>query len=73
MTHSVNYVFNLVKYFDFKLSHASYTNLNSKSNNLLDVETYIKNNNYDHTIERIFYPELVKQCSNLTGWPENFS
>lgn len=64
--HSLNYIRILVKYFDFKITNYSYL----KNNDLKKAEKIIiKSKNIDELGE-LFYPPELKQCSNLSEFPE---
>jgi hypothetical protein len=68
--HSANYIYYLVKYFDFKVTHSYYSKeLDSKDS---DINIIIKNSNNINQIEQLFYPPILKQCSELTNFPPNF-
>jgi hypothetical protein len=68
IAHSVNYIYNLVKYFDFDITHISYSSMKDLS----EVKTYIKNHKYDHNIEELFFPPNLVQCCNLSKFPLYF-
>ena len=65
--HSLNYIFYLVKYFDFKVTDFSYANPEIK-----DYNKQIRNAKSPNELGIIFYPPILKQCSDLTGFPKNF-
>jgi hypothetical protein len=72
--HSMTYVYALVKYFNFEITHAHNIN-NSKEMNLIETTKYIKNMNIcDHFIlESIFFPLYILQCVDLSIFPKNFA
>jgi len=65
--HSVNYVYILVKYFGFKITHSSYMKYDTKKS----TEIIKKAKNSD-SIEVLFYPIKLIQCSNLSNFPSMF-
>ena len=66
--HSCNYLYFLVKYCDFKITHTSYQKIPSeKLHNIIK-----ESNNYTELIKYMSPQEFV-QCSNLTGFPEQFA
>lgn len=67
MIHSANYVYYLVKYFDFKITHASYLKGSPK-----EVEKIIKNAKFPEVVYEYIFPKIFNQCSDLTGFPEMF-
>lgn len=66
--HSDNYIYFLVKYFDFKITHYSYL----KGNDIDKVTKIIKQTNNPRDIDEYFYPPVLKQCSDMTGFPKLF-
>jgi len=65
--HSLNYIFYLVKYFDFKITHWSF--LSENINDIID-KIKLSNNSYDLT--QYFIPPNFYQCTNLSDFPEDF-
>ena len=65
--HSINYIYMLVKYFDFEITHYSYMKYSPK-----DVTNKIKKSNSPNDINEFFYPVSFIQCSDLTNFPKNF-
>ena len=66
--HSMNYIYILVKYFDFKITHASYTEY--------DIETLnkkIKENELNAEIRSYFMSPNLQQCSDITNFPIEFT
>lgn len=64
--HSLNYIRILVKHFDFKITNYSYL----KNNDLTKAEKIIiKSKNMDE-ISELFYPPELKQCSDLSSFPQ---
>lgn len=66
-SHSINYVELLVKEFNFRITHASY----SKISNLDDLTDRVKKAKFSD-IEGFLFPETLGQCSNLETFPKNF-
>lgn len=67
--HSINYVKFLVKYFDFKITHAAY-NLAPDIDILnKEVRSSIEKN---EPFEDLLWPPRLSQCSDLSNFPENF-
>lgn len=70
-SHSINYIYHLVKYHDFKITHASYSSesdlrkLNTKIKQVKSFDEYYK-------IEQMLYPLEFIQCSDLSQFPKNF-
>ncbi len=71
MSHSIVYIYILVKYFDFKITHVA--EINNKSTDAL--EKLIKQTSYSdlYKIEQILFPSSIFQCSKLNGFPINFN
>lgn len=67
--HSINYVYLLVKYFDFKITHYSYL---SKSYDINKTHKFIKSIDDYKLLKKIFFPNVFSQCSDLTSFPPNF-
>ena len=65
--HSVNYVYMLVKYFNFKITHASYM-----KHNISKTTDIIKKSKRSIDVEHLFYPPRLVQCSNLKDFPKMF-
>lgn len=69
--HSCNYVYVLNKYFDFKITHASYSAID------LDVLNSItKDCNFDNSYQMLaknLYPQKFSQCSDMSNFPPDFS
>ena len=68
MLHSVAYIFTLMKYFDFKITHFHYLKespqklqeLVKKMDNMYDLKQYI-------------YPPIIYQCTNMSEFPPDFN
>ena len=65
--HSTNYIFYLVKYFDFKITHWSYLREDIKK-----VYNIIKKSDNVHQIEMLFYTDYPYQCTDLSSFPSDF-
>lgn len=68
--HSMNYIFMLIKYFDFTITNTSYFNPDYK--NLNDITNFIKQTDMGSNIEQIFMPNSLYQCVNMTDFPKGF-
>lgn len=66
--HSNTYIYALVKYFDFKVTHASYAKYAS---NMAKLNSEIKNKSLME-IQELFLTPVQEQCSNLTDFPSDF-
>lgn len=67
--HCMRYINYLVKAFDFKITHASYSSEKiSKLNNILSVKIYD-----DHELNKYLYPPLLIQCSDISDFPKHFN
>ena len=66
-SHSINYVYILVKYFDFKITNASYLKKDPKY-----IENEIKKAQHPHDIAELIVPNFVYQCSDMTDFPPHF-
>jgi hypothetical protein len=65
--HSNVYIEILIKDFDFKISHVSYskiTNLKELNKKIIKMDA--------PALGEIFYPPIKSQCSDLTKFPKNF-
>lgn len=67
ISHSVNYIFILIKYFNFKITHYSY--LKSTLEELYD---HIKKADDKYDVESYIYPPKLIQCSDMTSFPKLF-
>ena len=65
--HSINYIFFLVKYSNFKITHCSYIN-----GDISTISQKIKNSKNSIDIHNIFYPSKFIQCTNLSEFPDLF-
>ena len=66
--HSSFYIEELIKKFKFQITHVSYSKYPLNQANKI-----IKNSKNDTFMgQQIFYPEPLIQCSNMTGFPNNF-
>lgn len=68
-SHTVNYIRLLVKYFDFEVTHYSYL----KNNNIENAHKLIKESVVKEELNELFFPPIIKQCSNLSSFPDNFN
>ena len=66
-THSGLYINILVNHFDFEITHVSY----SKISDIKELMEEIKKQNMD-SLYQFFSPPILKQCSDMTDFPENF-
>ena len=67
-SHSVNYIYVLVKYFGFNITHYSHMKYNIKKTTDL-----IKKSKDSSDIEILFFPETLLQCSDLSNFPKLFN
>ena len=65
--HAVNYIYFLVKYFNFKITHWSFLRENVDM-----VHNKIKKSNDPGEIGTLFYPDILHQCTDMTNFPDNF-
>lgn len=66
--HSCTYIYFLVKYFGFKITHASYNSqksLKDLHNKINDVDEIIN-------MRQLLFPPKLLQCSDITSFPKNF-
>lgn len=66
--HSNTYVYELVKSFNFRITHASYSKI--ADYNKLNAE--IKNRTLME-IQELLLPPTLRQCSDMTNFPKNFT
>jgi len=67
-SHSLRYVFILIKLFHFKITHASY----AKNKDLAKVTAKIAQRESPTDIRDLLWPPIAKQCSNMTDFPNDF-
>lgn len=67
--HSESYIRILVTYFDFKITHVSYSTI--KNLDELNKEIIAREKNNDDVLD-FFIPIMLNQCSNISHFPENF-
>lgn len=65
--HSNTYVYILVKYFNFKVTHTSY----SKISDMNKLTNEIKKRSLME-VQELILPEYFNQCSNMSHFPEEF-
>lgn len=76
--HTLNYVFFLVKYFNFKITHAYYHSkeLTKELHNQIkkiDEEEFLIDFDEKHILlKELFYPPELIQCIDLKGFPNDF-
>lgn len=68
-SHSICFIYVLVKFFDFKITHISY----SSEKNLDDLAKKIHNIDFGDEIDGLFYPPTLNQCSDMSKFPDNFA
>jgi hypothetical protein len=69
--HSEIYIYFLVKLFNFKITHASYTKINDFDKLTKEIHK-IKSRKELFKITELFSPPVFKQCSDMTNFPDNF-
>jgi len=67
--HSLHYIQFLVKYFDFKITHAAYSTITNIEELNSELKTRVDKN--DEIISLLIPPRLF-QCSDLTDFPKEF-
>jgi hypothetical protein len=66
MTHTQNYIYTLVKYFDFVITHADYSKINiDELNKIIHKKTI-------YELSEFLRKPIFKQCINMKKFPENF-
>ena len=66
--HCAIYINFLIKFFDFKITHTSYSSIDlEKINKKLSEKLYMVDE-----LNEYFYPEILLQCSNISKFPEKF-
>jgi|688.fasta_scaffold117178_3 hypothetical protein len=67
--HSVNYIHTLVRYFNMKITNASYIKdpIDKVNKELLNYDIINKD------VQLFFYPPKLIQCSDLSSFPDNFN
>lgn len=68
--HSVNYIYMLIKYFDFKITHYSYINIENQDLN--NLHRQIKNSSTFRDVDIYFSLPYLSQCSDMTSFPKLF-
>lgn len=63
--HSINYIYILINYFNFKITNVSYSKIPINQLNKKNIS--IKN------LESFLYPPVLYQCSDLSSFPPNFN
>ena len=66
--HSSIYVYMLVKHFGFEVTHASYSQYDIKT-----LNSKIKNGDLDSKLYEDLAPPEIRQCSNMSSFPKNFT
>lgn len=72
MYHTMDYIFILIKYFNFKITHFSYSN--TDINIITEIIKKSKNNFNVDELYNLFIPynNIIYQCSNMTTFPDKF-
>ena len=70
ISHSVTYIYVLIKLFNFKMTHISYIKNGTKIDTLKEFMNDKTHN--DIHISELFYPLSVYQCSDMTDFPKHF-
>jgi hypothetical protein len=65
--HSFNYLYVLVKNFDFKITHITNPKVDTDQ-----LENLIKKSEYDKAILEHYMPNELFQCINMTNFPDRF-
>lgn len=65
--HSINYLYTLVKYFDFKITHIAYSQVSIKK-----LEDIIKSSDYSSNFDKYLFQPVFSQCVNMTDFPKDF-
>lgn len=70
--HTMNYIFILIKYFNFKITHFSYSSMD-----INEITKIIKNSKNNFDVEELYnlfipYSDNIYQCSNVTTFPNKF-
>lgn len=66
--HSLTYIYILTKYFNFEVTHASYSKYG-----INELNEKIKKSELDFEFKNLFQPPKLYQCSDITGFPSGFS
>jgi purine-cytosine permease-like protein len=66
MAHSVDYIYMLITYFDFRMTHCAYLNSNKSINELVTTV------DIPFDLQKYFIPKERIQCTDLSNFPENF-
>jgi len=69
IAHTSNYVYYLVKYFDFEITHAAYLH---KDYNIQTINDKIKSLDNSRLVDQLIFPDELVQCSVLKDFPSNF-
>jgi hypothetical protein len=72
VTHSLNYIYFLVKLFDFKITHVSH----AVTNNMDELNGMIKKYQNIFNVENTTMPDIILsniQCSNISDFPEKIN
>lgn len=65
--HTFNYLFILVKYFDFKITHST-----SSEIEMSKLESIIKKKEYSEDIMALYMPKIFYQCIDMSSFPAKF-
>lgn len=68
LAHTCNYIYYLVKYFDFKITDYSHLALSIDESTKIIKQSVAMND-----MQYIIYPPKLVQCSNLTEFPKGFA
>lgn len=73
MSHTISYLYYLVKYFNFTITHASNVNINDSKNPLDNLNKIIKKLKYKENLFPYVENKYLIQCSDLSHFPKKFN
>lgn len=68
INHSIFYIFILIKYFGFTVTHTSYSNIQE----IDKLNNHIKNTSNYYELQKVFYPSVLTQCVHTNDFPKWF-
>jgi hypothetical protein len=66
--HTCNYIYFLVKYFDFEITHTSYL---KKEYHISNINEKIFKLNNPRYVDTLIFPETFRQCSDVSSFPQD--
>lgn len=71
--HSMNYIYILIKYWDFKITHIVVNNIENIEKLNTIIKTFPLENYSPNSFNEYFFPKIFRQCVDIEHFPPNFT